>query len=255
MEQNGTQLETNLEVEQSGSNILFKLHLENKGTEDVELEFSSSQQYEVTIKDEDGEEVYRHSIDKMFAQALTTVEVKAGETYTWEDELDLNSQSVVLDGTVTVEAEIVATNTAESLGLSQSDLTATAELEWEATEDSTGGSEDPNTESGDNEVYENDTFRNIEVSGENGVYTITGEARVFEANLNYSVTEGHFYYIEDAHETTSNGAPNWGTFTINIDISEEELPVNGTVTLELYETSAKDGSRMDELFIPLESFN
>jgi len=100
---------------------------------------------------------------------------------------------------------------------------------------------------------ENTAFRNIKISGSDGVYKVTGEARVFEAVMQYAVSDGHSYLLEKSH-TLQKGAPAWSAFTLNISIPKEKLPVNGTLTIELFEYSAKDGSPVNVLIKPLESF-
>lgn len=103
------------------------------------------------------------------------------------------------------------------------------------------------------DAYENNAFRIHEITGSDGNYTITGEASVWEASFMYAVSDGHDYLVED-FTTASNGAPSWGEFSIDISIPEEQLPVNGTLSIEIWEESAKDGSRLHELSLPLESF-
>ncbi len=103
------------------------------------------------------------------------------------------------------------------------------------------------------DLTENQAFRHIYVSGQQGNYVITGEARVFEATVQYEVEDGHFVYLE-GFETASEGAPNWGTFSIEIDIPETDLPKNATLMLVLFEESAIDGSRINELIVVLEVF-
>ncbi len=100
---------------------------------------------------------------------------------------------------------------------------------------------------------ENSAFRNIVVFGSKGTYTVVGEARVFEATVQYEVEDGHVIFLE-GFETARIGAPDWGVFTIDIHIPEESLPNHGQLTLILFEESAKDGSRLNELSVPLESF-
>jgi hypothetical protein len=100
---------------------------------------------------------------------------------------------------------------------------------------------------------ENKAFRNVKVTGSMGKYTITGEARVFEATMNYAVSDGHNYLVED-FITVDMGAPEWSPFTLEINIPKEKLPVNGTLMLELFEYSAEDGSVINSFNIPLESF-
>ena len=101
---------------------------------------------------------------------------------------------------------------------------------------------------------QNQAFRNIAVSGSQGNYVVAGEARIFEANLQYEVEDGHFIYLE-GFATASEGAPSWGTFTFNINIPAEDLPQNATLMLILFESSPMDGSRINELPVVLETFN
>jgi len=101
---------------------------------------------------------------------------------------------------------------------------------------------------------QNQAFRNIAVSGSQGNYIVAGEARIFEANLQYEVEDGHYIYLE-GFATASEGAPSWGTFTFNINIPEKDLPNNATLMLILFESSPMDGSRINELPVVLETFN
>lgn len=100
---------------------------------------------------------------------------------------------------------------------------------------------------------ENSAFRNLEASGSGGQYTVTGEARVFEAVMNYAVSEGHYYLLEDFH-TLDEGAPEWSAFSLDIQIPKEDLPEYGTLMVEVFEKSAKDGSIVNLLNLKLESF-
>jgi hypothetical protein len=99
----------------------------------------------------------------------------------------------------------------------------------------------------------NSAFCNVQVSGSGGQYIITGEGRVFEAVMAYAVEDGHNYLLEDFY-TLGEGAPAWSPFQLDIVIPEEQLPHNGTLILELFEYSANDGSKINSLIIPLETF-
>lgn len=101
---------------------------------------------------------------------------------------------------------------------------------------------------------QNEAFRSIIVSGSNGTYTIAGEARVFEATVQYEVEDGHIIF-DEGFVTASTGGPEWGIFKIDIQIPEESLPEFGTISIILYSESAEDGSRLHELAVPLENFN
>ena len=100
----------------------------------------------------------------------------------------------------------------------------------------------------------NSAFCNVKVSGSGGHYTVTGEGRVFEAVMAYAVEDGHNYLLEELY-TLDAGAPAWSPFELDIVIPPEKLPQNGTLILELFEHSAKDGSKINTLIIPLETFS
>ncbi|RED51755.1 Gmad2 immunoglobulin-like domain-containing protein [Cohnella lupini] len=106
---------------------------------------------------------------------------------------------------------------------------------------------------GEEQSAQNNAFRNVRASGTAGHYTVTGEGRVFEATMNYAVEDGHDYLLEKSY-ALDEGAPAWSEFTLNISIPHKQLPINGTLTLELFEYSAKDGTRINTLSVPLETF-
>ncbi len=94
-------------------------------------------------------------------------------------------------------------------------------------------------------TYSNERFRNVVVEslGENK-FKIHGEAQVFEATLNWIVEDGHQELLK-GFQTSSAGAPEWGKFDFTIEAIKKQE--NSTLTLYLFEISAKDGSRQFEL--------
>ncbi len=102
-------------------------------------------------------------------------------------------------------------------------------------------------------MVENNAFRNVTVTGSGGEYTIKGEGRIFEANMNYLVTDGHTVLL-DKFMTLKEGAPAWAAFTLEISIPESQQPDVGLLTLQIYESSAKDGSKINRFNVPLEIF-
>jgi hypothetical protein len=258
-EKNSTaiQLETKLEAIQKDEKVVFNLTLSNVGSEDAELTFSSGQQFEIVVKNEDNKEVYRYSEGRMFTQALITEQIKAGEQLEWKIEWDQKTNSnLVANGEYTVSAEVLANPTDESVTIDGVQLQQTISIVIENSNTSQGEENEETGSNGtDTEDLENKAFRNIKVEGESGEYTVTGEARVFEGVFGYSVSDGHKYYIEEETKKVEQGAPNWSPFTIEISIPKDKLPVNGTIMLELYVESAKDGSKVDQLYVPLEKIN
>ena len=98
-------------------------------------------------------------------------------------------------------------------------------------------------------VYSNAAFRGVKVkrTGEHR-FLVTGEARIFEATLSWVIEDGH-EELSKGFETADMGAPEWGRFSFEVK-AEKKRP-NSTLHLILFESSAKDGSRVHELYIPL----
>jgi len=68
--QYGILLSTDNVVYQSGEIITIKLKVFNYSTETIDFHFNSSQRYDFIIEDEKGNEVWRWSDGRMFAQML-----------------------------------------------------------------------------------------------------------------------------------------------------------------------------------------
>ncbi len=99
------------------------------------------------------------------------------------------------------------------------------------------------------EKYFNERFREVTVEkvGDNK-YRVRGQGQIFEANFSWIIEDGH-NELYKGFQMTDAGAPEWGKFDFTIDAQKEEA--NSTLTLILFEVSAKDGSRQYELPIAL----
>ncbi|MFT4884981.1 MAG: hypothetical protein ACI8U4_002499 [Natronomonas sp.] len=76
-------LESSLEVT-VGDGVSFRFSVVNGGDSTVELTFRDACQADFAVY-EDGDEVWRYSDDRMFAQRLTTAELQPGETAMFEE--------------------------------------------------------------------------------------------------------------------------------------------------------------------------
>jgi len=233
LEQILQQLEMTADVQADADKVDFNFKLKNTGEEVVDLNFPSGQQYEIVVKNDQDEEVYRYSKGKAFTQAIVDKEVKPGEDLSWNTSWNYKQDGERVEaGTYEVDITLLPSkinnNTidAKPFQLSQKFEVPSGEQ----------------------------TFRNVEVTGENGEYTVKGEARTFEASFAYSVEDGHNLLVEEQHEMASIAAPEWGTFEFDVNIEEDKLPENGTLTLTLYTKSAKDGSIENRKFVKLDSF-
>ena len=99
-------------------------------------------------------------------------------------------------------------------------------------------------------VYANTRFKDVTVmkAGENK-YRIRGKGQIFEASFGWVIEDGH-NELAKGFAMTDAGAPAWGNFDFTVE-AKKARP-NSTLHLILFETSAKDGSRVYELPIPLE---
>lgn len=79
---------------------------------------------------------------------------------------------------------------------------------------------------------------------------ITGQARVFENQLNYRIKDEKGNVLSQGN-TYANApdAGEYGPFTITIkDLGEFMM---GKITIEVFDYSAKDGSRVDKVTVPV----
>lgn len=98
-------------------------------------------------------------------------------------------------------------------------------------------------------VYGNERFKDVKVqkTGDH-TFLITGKGQIFEANFSWVVEDGHDELLK-GHQMTDAGAPEWGNFSFTIDVEKKQE--NSTLTLILFESSPKDGSRQYELPVVL----
>ncbi|MEK5443781.1 BsuPI-related putative proteinase inhibitor [Fredinandcohnia sp. FSL W7-1320] len=228
-------LQTDLLIKTGENEATFTIKIKNTSDNSVKLTIPSGQKYEIIVKDADDKEVYRYSIDKMFIQSIEEMELKPGQEKVWEEPWDYTSN----DGTRLAPGEYKA----------HIFLTA-SEVNGQKIESNSLQADESFTipEEG------NTAFRKVQVLGENGEYTVTGEVRVFEANFFYAVEDGHDYVIPETLQTASEGAPAWAPFEIKISIPKDKIPTNGALILHLYERSAKDGSITNLYHAKLQQF-
>ncbi|NCO62431.1 MAG: sporulation protein [Flavobacteriia bacterium] len=97
--------------------------------------------------------------------------------------------------------------------------------------------------------YANKRFREVTVQKlDDDTYRVKGQGQIFESSFSWIVEDGH-YELAKGFEMTDAGAPEWGRFDFTLKVSKKNQ--NSTLTLILFEISAKDGSRQYELPIPL----
>lgn len=99
-------------------------------------------------------------------------------------------------------------------------------------------------------VLENEAFKITSPTSSQEIQRsviLSGQARVFEATFQYRLEDGH-NVLAEGFVTTTEGAPEWGSFNVEIEFLEPTSPHG---VLQIYEESAEDGTPRHELQIPV----
>ncbi len=124
-------LETRASYEIKDNKVVFDFELFSHYAEPKEIAFSSGQQFEITITDKSGKEVYRYSDDKFFTMMLVNETIKPGESLKWQDEWEMTDKDGVKLTSGDYKAVInilVMSDDAEGQKIDDSELTATIEF-------------------------------------------------------------------------------------------------------------------------------
>ena len=79
------EIKSTFAVSAAPSGLHFALNVTNAGKKGVELTFPGGQQYDFTVKDSAGREVYRWGKGRMFTQSLQNKVIDGGETMRFEE--------------------------------------------------------------------------------------------------------------------------------------------------------------------------
>jgi hypothetical protein len=94
--------------------------------------------------------------------------------------------------------------------------------------------------------YQNDAFKEVKITEMDDHIIVTGKARVFEGVFQYAIVSDGTVIKQDNYQT--DGAPAWGDFAIPI---KKELAAKEGTQIQLFVYSAKDGSKINILEIPI----
>ncbi|WP_228275551.1 BsuPI-related putative proteinase inhibitor [Gracilibacillus oryzae] len=222
-------LELVTEAEQQEDGVHFHFELINHHEEDVEVSFPSGKQYDILVKKGD-ETIYQFSEDKLFTEAVVKETIPSGESATWEEVWEIGED--VEAGEYNVEMQLVPSEiNGEEVpeGFANTFTLQIADMSEESAGENTEQNGDQAQEAGSDS---NELIRNIEVTGENGNYQVTGEIHSSIGAAYYEVEDGHNYLVEKT-EIPVEGEQ-WGTFTVDVAIAEEDLPFNGTILMTIF---------------------
>jgi hypothetical protein len=85
-------LETRGGYEIKDGKVVFDFELMSHYEKPIGIKFGSGQQFELTITDDSGKEVYKYSDGKFFTMALIMKEINAGEAIKWQDEWNMTNK-------------------------------------------------------------------------------------------------------------------------------------------------------------------
>ena len=173
-----------------------------------------------------------------------------------ENEVEEEVQEAELETETETDTETDSTDVEDAddaASEKEEDADDMTENETETEQNDEENNEEEQTDDTDTEpkvVLENDAFRIYEPAPNAVVgneFTVRGEAKVFEATVMYEFEDGH-NILDEGNVMASQGAPEWGEFEITIQFDDVAYD---TGTVILYEESQKDGSRVNQLYIPV----
>lgn len=109
--------ETRAGYEIKDNKVVFDFELMSHYTKAKTLTFGSGQQFEVTITDEKGEEVYKYSDGKFFTMALVYKNIGPGEAIKWQTEWDITNKEgeKLTSGKYKAKIDILANSETEKI--------------------------------------------------------------------------------------------------------------------------------------------
>jgi len=110
--------QTRVDYEVTNDNVIFNFELFSHFQESKELMFSSGQQFEITVVNDKGEEVYKFSEGKAFTMALIYKTLEPGESMEWTNKWDRTDKDgdYLETGKYTAKIEILASSSPGPVG-------------------------------------------------------------------------------------------------------------------------------------------
>ena len=80
---------------------------------------------------------------------------------------------------------------------------------------------------------------------------VTGRANVFEATVSYRLVDAAGQELESGFTTATCGSGCWGNYSFVINLAQIPITARTDATLEVFESSAEDGSPLHVVAVPL----
>jgi hypothetical protein len=193
----------------------LEIVIENNGNIPLHFEFPTSQLFEITITDQSGKEVYVYSKGRYFLQAFQTVSIEPHQSFKRVEKWDYRFRGKrVPPGEYKVNVTLRPASLNDKPVQDRTKLITVQKLYV---------------------PEENQTFRHVKIAGNSGEYVITGEAKTKSGVFFYSVEDGHNFYLQEKENKLATADSDWKPFNLQIKLSKEKLPANGSLILNLYE--------------------
>ncbi|MCP3032006.1 hypothetical protein LF817_11685 [Halobacillus sp. A1] len=246
------QLTFEAEVVEEEDGITAEFSITNDAEEPVILGFNSSLKYDVIIENQDGEEVYQYSEGQAFTQQLTMDELEPGDKLeaneTVNEDLPPGNYNVTMTFLVTSindqPFESKPFEISEQITIGEGGETSSGSEEAEELD------EELETSQGEN----GEAFRDLNLEGENGSYTVSGEVSAKDGEFFYMVEDGHNLLIEEEAVQVEDPGAEWSSFETEVTIPKEDLPNRGALIMTMYNKD-EEGQRTQENFVPLDNFD
>ncbi|WP_173916971.1 BsuPI-related putative proteinase inhibitor [Halobacillus sp. Marseille-Q1614] len=238
------------QAHQSENGISFDFFITNDSEKPITLGFSSSQKYEIILKNEAGEEVYRYSKDQMFAQQLTTEELEPRGQLAASETIEEDLPPGEYEATMSF---LVKTVNDQPLNTKPFVITDTVTIGGEGGEESSPH-QGENADASSAEPQYGEVFREMTMSGENGQYSVSGEANVNKGEFYYTIDDGHNIFVEDEPVKVDDPQAEWSPFSLEIELNPDKLPDSGALVMTIYEKD-ENGEPVNMNYVPLENFD
>jgi hypothetical protein len=224
-------LETFFQVVSDVRQAHFYFGFINQNDEIKSIPFPSSHPYEIIITDQNGKEVSRLSPSNNLTYAHISKKINPKESIKWKETWDFHDMEGNRLPSGLYKAKL-------KIPLARHEQISEHIVEMIDVEIPP-------------EIYENNVFRNVHVSGRGGKYQISGKVSTAFSNYGYSLDEGHTEY-KKMWLPIRRSKQEWVSFQFQLNIEKEQLPHSGMLNLLLF---VDDENYTNALYIPLEYFS
>lgn len=194
-------------------NVIFEMLIKNEGDIPLHFEFPTSKEYEISVIDPSGKLVYLYTKGRYFLQAFHTTTVEPHTTYKRMEKWDYRYDGKrVSKGEYTVNGVYLPTKINDEPVIDWNTLKCKTKMLV---------------------PEENTVFRHLHAEGQRGNYLVKGETKTKE--FFYTIEDGHKQLVKEQKFIIKNQHLEWEPFSIPLKIPPNQLPVNGTLIMNLYQ--------------------